>query len=122
MSGPLFDLGLILNVLLEHRKGSAAHSKEAVGATPENWFPVVFLYVSGKLFPYQTRGNRLEIIDQSGRLGLRIKRHQKVDVISLTVKFEKLTIPSLEKSREVLFKPQEYLLVDAFATILSDQN
>jgi hypothetical protein len=59
----------------------------------------------GKLFPDQARRDRLEIIDKSGRLGLRIERHQKVDVISLAIKFEKLTIPSLEKSRQVLFKP-----------------
>ena len=88
MSGPLLDLGLILNVLLEHREGCSPDSKEAVGATPENRFPVVFLDVVGKLLPDQAGSDRFEIIDQTGWLGLRIKCHQNVDVISLAIKFE----------------------------------
>ena len=88
MSGPLLDLRLVLNVLLEYRQGCSAYSEEAVRATPENRFPVVFLYVVGKLFSDQARRDRLEIIDKSGRLGLRIECHQEVDVIGLSIKFE----------------------------------
>jgi len=88
VSGPLLDLGLILNALLEHRDVCTPDSKEAVGATPENWFPVVFLDVLGKLFPDQAGRDRFEIIVQTGWLGLRIKCHQDVDVIGLSIKFE----------------------------------
>ncbi len=105
MSGPSLYLALILNVLLEHREGCATDCEEAVRATPKNRFPVVFLDVVGKLLPDQASSDRFEIIDQTGWLGLRIESHQKVDVISLAIKCEEPTIPSLRMSREVLFKP-----------------
>ena len=87
MSGPSLYLALILNVLLEHREGGATDCEEAVRATPKNRFPVVFLYVVRKLFSDQARSYRLEIVDKAGGLGLRIECHQKVDVISLAIKF-----------------------------------
>ena len=59
MSGPSLDLGLVLNVLFEYREGGPAHSEQAVCATPEYWFPVVFFNVIGELFPYQARSDRL---------------------------------------------------------------
>lgn len=88
MSGPSLYLALILNVLLEHREGCATDCEEAVRATPKNRFPVVFLYVVRKLFSDQARRDRLEIVDKAGGLGLRIERHQDVDVIGLAIKFE----------------------------------
>jgi hypothetical protein len=105
VSGPSLYLALILNVLLEHQEGCATDCEEAVRATPKNRFPVVFLDVVGKLLPDQARSDRFEIIDQTGWLGLRIERHQKVDVISFAIKCEELTIPRSEKSRKVVFKP-----------------
>ena len=68
--------------------GSFADSEEAVRATLENRFSVVFLDVVGKLFVDQARSDRHDIIDQSRRLSLRIECHQKVDVISLVIKFD----------------------------------
>ena len=88
VSGPLLYLVLILNVLLEHREGCAESGEEAVRATPKNRFPAVFLYVVRKLFPDQARSHRLEIVDQAGGSGLWVECYQKVDMISLTIKFE----------------------------------
>lgn len=105
VSGPSLYFVLILNVLLEHREGCTTDCEEAVRTTPENRFPVVFFYVVSKFFPDQARCDGLEIVDQAGRLCLRIECHQKVHVISLAIKFKQLTIPRLEKSRKVFFKP-----------------
>ena len=88
VSGPSLYFVLILNILLEHREGCTTDCDEAVRATPKNRFPVVFLYMVRKLFSDQARCDRFEIVDQAGGLGLRIECHQKVDVISLAIKFE----------------------------------
>ena len=49
MSGPLLDLGLVLDVLLEHREVRSADGEQAVRAAPKNRFPEVGSPMSGEV-------------------------------------------------------------------------
>jgi len=56
------NLGLLLNVLGEHRRRRTATGDDAVRTTPENGFtPVNLPQVLGKLFANQAAGDRFQI-------------------------------------------------------------